>query len=356
MPSAICAICGTTHSSNIIEGAIAPLAISLGDPAGIGPEIIIRAWQQREALDLPPFVVCHGEGVLKAAALTGFDIPTQLVESCGEAEAVFAEALPVLGELDAPYSPGAPDENGAALALGSLSDATRLALLGHASAVVTAPVAKAQLAKVGFEFPGQTEFLGEVCGLTADDAVMMLAGPQLRAIPLTVHCALSEVPDRLSVDLIKHRALIAVHALQRDFGIANPRIAVTGLNPHAGEDGKFGREEIDIIAPAVEALQEEGIAATGPHPADALFAPHAREGFDVALCMYHDQALIPVKALDFDQGVNVTLGLPIIRTSPDHGTAFDIAGKGVAQPGAMIAALKMAGECALMRAASVANG
>jgi len=186
--------------------------------------------------------------------------------------------------------------------------------------------------------------------------VMMLAGPQLRAIPLTVHCALAEVPGKLSVDLICQRAMIASRALQRDFGIENPRIAIAGLNPHAGEGGKFGDEDQCIITPAIDALRQQGFDVTGPHPADAMFSPHKRPSYDVALCMYHDQALIPVKALDFDQGVNVTLGLPIIRTSPDHGTAFDIAGKGIANPNAMIAAIKMASHCAERRASSDASG
>lgn len=329
----------------------APLAVSIGDPAGIGPEIVLKAWAARAEQRLPAFFVCGGAQVLRQAAeRCGITLDIAQINEPADANTAFAEALPVLGEADGPYKPGQPADVGAALALQSLSDATRHALLGHASGVVTAPVAKAQLAQIGFEYPGQTEFLGEACGLSARDAVMMLAGPSLRAIPLTVHCALAEVSGRLSVDLIVHRTQIAAAALTRDFGIAAPRIAIVGLNPHAGEDGKFGREEIDIIAPAIEALREAGLDATGPHPADALFAPHARSGFDMAICMYHDQALIPVKALDFDQGVNVTLGLPIIRTSPDHGTAFDIAGRNLAEPGAMIAAIRMAGECALRRA------
>jgi 4-hydroxythreonine-4-phosphate dehydrogenase len=212
-------------------------------------------------------------------------------------------------------------------------------------------VAKAGLAKIGFEHPGQTEFVAKVCGIAAGDAVMMLAGPSLRAVPLTVHCALAEVPGMLSVDLIVSKGRIVAEALRRDFGIVSPRVAVCGLNPHAGEQGRMGREDAEIIVPAVARLREAGIDATGPHPADALFSPRGRAGFDVALAMYHDQALIPVKALDFDQGVNATLGLPIIRTSPDHGTAFDIAGKKVADEGATVAALRMAAECSARRRA-----
>ncbi|ANY20276.1 4-hydroxythreonine-4-phosphate dehydrogenase 1 [Tsuneonella dongtanensis] len=265
---------------------------------------------------------------------------------------MFGRALPVLGELDGSWRPGFPDSAGATLALASLKRATELTFAGEASGVVTAPIAKALLAEVGFDHPGQTEFVAAACGVAAEDAVMMLAGPQLRTVPLTVHVALAEVPGRITTDLIVRRARVAAAALERDFGIEAPRVAVAALNPHAGEGGKFGDEEARIIAPAIKALRREGIAATGPHPADALFAPHARHGFDVALCMYHDQALIPLKALDFDAGVNVTLGLPIVRTSPDHGTAFDIAGTGRANPGAMIAAIRMAGECAMRRAAN----
>ena len=215
---------------------------------------------------------------------------------------------------------------------------------------MTGPIAKSRLAEVGFDFPGQTEFLADACGMSAESAVMMLAGPSLRAVPLTVHIALAEVPASLSNELIVRRARIVARSLRADFGIAQPRLAIAALNPHAGESGRMGREEIDIIAPAIEQLRAEGIDATGPHPADTLFAPRARAKYDVAIAMYHDQALIPLKALDFDQGVNVTLGLPIVRTSPDHGTAFDIAGKGIADPGAMIAAIRMAGEIAARRA------
>jgi 4-hydroxythreonine-4-phosphate dehydrogenase len=224
--------------------------------------------------------------------------------------------------------------------------------VGVAEALVTGPIAKAELAKIGFDFPGQTEFVAAWCDAAPEDAVMMLAGPSLRTVPMTVHCALSEVPGRLSIELIVRRGTIVAEGLRKDFGIASPRLAICGLNPHAGENGRMGREEIEIIAPAIKRLRAEGIDATGPHPADTLFAPHLRPTYDVAIAMYHDQALVPLKALDFDHGVNVTLGLPIVRTSPDHGTAFGIAGKGVANPGAMIAAIRMAGEMAARRAAA----
>lgn len=328
-----------------------PLALALGDPAGVGPELIAEAWARRGAEDLPPFLIAGGAKLLRvAAASRGIDLPTESIADPREAAAVFPRALPVLGAMDGDWAPGAPSEAGARVALASLEAATDLAVSRGAAAAVTGPIAKARLAEVGFAHPGQTEYVAAACGVAADEAVMMLAGPQLRTVPLTVHVALADVPRLLTHDLIVRRARVAAAALERDFGIAQPRLAVAGLNPHAGEDGKFGDEEARIIAPAIATLREEGIDATGPHPADALFTPRARARFDVALAMYHDQALIPLKALDFDQGVNVTLGLPIVRTSPDHGTAFDIAGKRSADPGALIAAIRMAGECAGRRA------
>lgn len=328
-----------------------PLVLSLGDPAGIGPELIVRAWMQREELALPPFFVAGGAEVLRAAAQSlALACPVEPVANGRAASPVFARALPALAGPDGQFTPGKPDRAGAMLAQNSLSLATDMALAADAAALVTAPVAKVHLAEAGFAYPGQTEFLAATCGLRPDDAVMMLAGPSLRSIPLTIHVAHAEVSQLLTSALIVARARITAAALQRDFGIAQPRLAVTGLNPHAGEGGTFGREEIEVIAPAIAQLRTEGIDATGPHSADALFTPRARATYDAALCMYHDQALIPVKALDFDQGVNVTLGLPIVRTSPDHGTAFDIAGMGIADPGAMIAAIRMASECAARRA------
>ena len=328
-----------------------PLAVSLGDPAGVGPELICEAWARREAEGLPAFAVAGGSAVMTGAAAGGLtDLPLRLVKSIEEASAVFADALPLLAGRDCQYWPGRPDYESAQTALESLDQATTLAIRGEAGGVVTGPIAKSRLAEVGFDFPGQTEFLADACGMSAESAVMMLAGPSLRAVPLTVHIALAEVPASLSNELIVRRARIVARSLRADFGIAQPRLAIAALNPHAGESGRMGREEIDIIAPAIEQLRAEGIDATGPHPADTLFAPRARAKYDVAIAMYHDQALIPLKALDFDQGVNVTLGLPIVRTSPDHGTAFDIAGKGIADPGAMIAAIRMAGEIAARRA------
>ena len=331
---------------------IQPLAVSLGDPAGVGPELIAEAWARREAERLLPFLVAGGAGVLReAAARRGIDLPVERIADPFDAAGVFARALPLLpAAADASYDPGKPGEDGAHLALASLELAATLVVERHALGLVTGPIAKAGLAAIGFAFPGQTEYVAEASRVPADDAVMMLAGPQLRTVPMTVHCPLAEVPARLSIPLIHRRVTIVARALERDFGIATPRIAICGLNPHAGESGRMGREEIEIIAPAIAALRADGIDATGPHPADTLFAPHKRGTYDVAVAMYHDQALVPLKALDFDQGVNVTLGLPIVRTSPDHGTAFDIAGKGIASPGAMIAAIRMAGEMAARRA------
>lgn len=326
------------------------LAVSLGDPAGVGPELICAAWVRRETDGLRPFFAVGGAELLKAAARQrGLAITVQPISDTAEAAAVFPYALPVIGLDDAPYTPGHPSTAGAHLALYSLREGTRLALEGKAAGIVTGPIAKARLADVGFRHPGQTEFVAEASHVSSQDAVMMLAGPQLRTVPLTVHCALAQVPGMLTEELICNRARITAAGLRRDFGIASPRLAICALNPHAGEEGRFGDEEIRIIAPAIAKLQGEGIDATGPHPADSLFSPHARDTFDVALCMYHDQALIPLKALDFDNGVNMTLGLPIVRTSPDHGTAFGIAGKGQADPGAMIAAIRMASAAAARR-------
>jgi len=298
-----------------------------------------------------PFFVVGGARCLAAAAHgRGIAVPIAPIGHPREAAARFADALPVLVGGDVNQAPGLPSADGARLALASLETAADLARAGDAAGLVTAPVAKAALAAVGFVHPGQTEFLAARCGVPAETAVMMLAGPSVRTVPLTIHCALADVPRLLSEELIVARGRVTAEALAHDFGIVNPRLAVCGLNPHAGENGAFGDEEARIIAPAIARLKAEGTDASGPHAADALFTPHRRASFDAALCMYHDQALIPVKALDFDQGVNVTLGLPIVRTSPDHGTAFDIAGKNVADPGAMIAAIRMAGAIAARRA------
>lgn len=328
-----------------------PVAVSLGDPAGVGPELIAEAWARRETEGLAPFLVAGGQELIAAAARTRrIDAPVVAIAAPEEAPRAFAHGIPVLAGPDGAYRPGEPDRQGATMALASLELASRLAVDGHASALVTGPIAKARLAEVGFTHPGQTEYVAEACGYSPLDVVMMLAGPSLRTVPVTIHIALAEVPRQLTSATIERRGRITAMGLMRDFGIASPRLAVAALNPHAGEEGRMGDEEARIILPAIEALRAEGIEVTGPHPADALFAARSRETFDVALCMYHDQALIPLKTLDFDRGVNVTLGLPIVRTSPDHGTAFGIAGKQIADPGAMIAAIRMAGECAVRRA------
>jgi 4-hydroxythreonine-4-phosphate dehydrogenase len=329
---------------------LTPLALSMGDPAGVGPELAVAAWAQARAEGLPPFVVIGSRAVLAAAAARrGIDASVIAVGAPDQAGALFARALPVIDVGVGHYTPGEPDDAGAKLALDSLTLATELTRHGATAALVTGPIAKSRLARVGFTFPGQTEFVAAACGIAPDDAVMMLAGPSLRVVPVTVHIALAQVPDLLTTDLITARATIAAHALTRDFGIPHPRLAVAGLNPHAGEEGRMGHEDADVIAPAVAALRARGIDARGPLPADTMFHAAARATYDLAVCMYHDQALIPIKALDFDEGVNVTLGLPIIRTSPDHGTAFGIAGTGQARTGATLAAIRMAAQCVAIR-------
>ena len=305
----------------------------------------------REEAGLPPFFavgdaasICHG--------WTG---PVARITSPEEATGVFDGALPVIHIFDCGrIRAGDPNAEGARCALAALELATGLTRTGPASALVTAPVSKADLYNIGFTYPGQTEFIAERCGVARDNAVMMLAGPTLRVVPVTTHIAFTAVSATLSVELIMAKARVTARGLARDFGIASPRLAIAALNPHAGEGGAIGSEEIDIIAPAVRALRDEGIEAVGPLAADALFHARARATYDAAICMYHDQALIPLKALHFDEGVNVTLGLPIVRTAPDHGTAFGIAGRNLANPGAMIAAIRVAAEAARTRELALA--
>ncbi|MEM7568303.1 MAG: 4-hydroxythreonine-4-phosphate dehydrogenase PdxA [Pseudomonadota bacterium] len=324
----------------------APVAITLGDPAGIGPEIVAQAWQQRRTEGLPIFF-WMGE-----RSLAG-DCPAEDIASAAEAADVFDRALPILPQkLAAPVMPGTPDQANAPAVIAALERSAALCLKGDASAVVTAPMAKDVLYAAGFKAPGQTEFYADACGIARDDTVMLLASPLLKVVPLTIHVPLKDVPRQLSQSLIISRAKTVHTALSKDFGIKAPRLAVCGLNPHAGEQGQIGTEERDIIAPAIAQLRAEGIDAKGPYPADSLFHAEARAGYDVALAMYHDQGLVPLKALDFHAGVNVTLGLPIVRTSPDHGTAFDIAGAGQANPRSMIEAIKLAGAIAARRAAA----
>jgi 4-hydroxythreonine-4-phosphate dehydrogenase len=324
-----------------------PLAISLGDPAGIGPEIIAKCWDNRDTFGLPPFVAIGDPRSVAAV----WDGPIEMVDDPRQADAAFDYGLPVI-QLNVPRDdvPGHPSVAGAHTSLDALEMAVGLARSGSASAVVTGPVSKEQLYAIGFQHPGQTEFVAERCGVAPGNVVMMLAGPSLRTVPVTTHIPLSEVSARLTSALIESRGRAALRGLQRNFGIAEPRLAVSGLNPHAGEGGDLGREEIELIGPAIAALAAEGWRVSGPHPADTMFHARARANYDAALCMYHDQALIPIKALHFEDAVNVTLGLPIVRTAPDHGTAFDIAGQDRADPRPMAAAIRMAAENVAQRA------
>jgi len=332
---------------------IAPLAIAMGDSAGVGPEITAKAWKARELHSLAPFFAV---GDIRAVEKV-WDGPVTRIFSPEEAFEAFPAALPVLSVNEAgTVTPGTPDVDSARCALQSLEIAVGLASAGAAGAVVTGPVSKAQLYRIGFNYPGQTEFVAERCGVSGENAVMMLAGPTLRVVPITVHVPLAEVSHLLSQELVLAKARVTARGLLRNFGIERPRLAFAGLNPHAGESGEIGREEIDVLIPAIAQLREEGIDAVGPFAADAMFHPRARAGYDAALCPYHDQALIPIKTLHFDEGVNITLGLPIVRTSPDHGTAFGIAGRDEANPGAMIAAIRMAASAAQRRAESAAAG
>lgn len=323
----------------------------MGDSAGVGPEITAKAWKARTLHSLACFFAVGDPRAITQV----WDGPVARIGSPDEAEAVFDEALPVLSVgAGGTVTPGSPDVEGARAALESLELAFGLTRSGAAGALVTGPVAKAQLYGIGFTHPGQTEFVAERCGVSGENAVMMLAGPTLRVVPLTIHVPLADVPGLLTEDLIVAKARVTARGLLRNFGIERPRLAFAGLNPHAGEGGALGREEIDVIAPAIARLRAEGIDAVGPFAADTMFHPRARAGYDVALCPYHDQALVPIKTLHFDDGVNTTLGLPIVRTSPDHGTAFGIAGRDEANPGAMIAAIRMAASQAQRRADTAA--
>ena len=320
-----------------------PLAMTMGDPAGIGPELALAAWRDRtpEA----PFVVFAAPGILAAAARrAGIAAPIIETDPAG-AGAAFPAGLPVVPLKSAVEdAPGCPDATNAAATIESIERAVEAVRQGEARAVVTNPIAKATLYQAGFKHPGHTEYLGELARAWGAPAfpVMMIWSETLKVVPVTIHIPLAEAPGALTAELIIRTARIVDRDLRVRFGVARPRLALAGLNPHAGEGGAMGREEITIIKPAIEALKAEGIDAVGPLPADTMFHARARARYDVALTMYHDQGLIPVKTLAFDEGVNVTLGLPFIRTSPDHGTAFDIAGKGLANPASLIAALRLA--------------
>ena len=325
----------------------APIVISMGDPAGIGPEIIAKAWEARGDRALPPFVAVGDRRAIREV----WSGPVTPITDLASVSTIFPDALPLLTVADGgDIVPGHPDGDGARCALRALEIATGLVRSGAGRALVTGPVSKAQLYDIGFTHPGQTEFVAERCGIAPDNAVMMLAGPGLRVVPITTHVPLARVSSLLSVDLIVAKARATARGLKRNFGVDRPRLAFAGFNPHAGENGAIGREEIEVIAPAIEQLVAEGLDATGPYAADTMFHPRARERYDAALCCYHDQALVPLKTLYFDEGVNMTLGLPIVRTSPDHGTAFALAGQDCAHPGAMIAAILMADAAAAHRA------
>jgi 4-hydroxythreonine-4-phosphate dehydrogenase len=322
------------------------LALTLGEPAGIGPDITLAVWQRRAELELSPFYLLADPDFIAARARTlGLNVPLSVVEP-QDAAAAFAQALPVVPLAEkATARPGRPDATSAPAAIASIRRAVSDVFAGRARAVVTNPVAKAVLYRTGFAEPGHTEFLAKLAQEhTGRDwhPVMMLWSEELAVVPVTIHLPVRDVPTHLTADLIIETGRIVARDLKDRFGITRPRLALAGLNPHAGEDGALGEEDGTIVAPAVERLRAEGIDARGPIPADTMFHESARRGYDAALAMYHDQALIPIKTLAFDHAVNVTLGLPFVRTSPDHGTAFDIAGTGRANPTSLIAALKLA--------------
>jgi len=326
--------------------AATPLALTLGDPAGIGPDITLLAYAARSRESIPPFVLLGDAAVLAARAeALDLPIPIATVASAREALDVFDEALPVLPvEVPGPVVAGRPDVAAAPAVKQSIELAVDLVHRGEACAVVTNPIAKSLLYQAGFTFPGHTEFLADLAadqGQAPLPVMMLVAGP-FKAVPVTIHIPLKDVPAKLTMELLLATIRTTDQDLRRYFGFLRPRLAVSGLNPHAGEDGSLGREEIDIIAPAIETARAEGIDVKGPFPADTMFHTAARETYDAALCMYHDQALVPFKTLAFEEGVNVTLGLPFVRTSPDHGTAFDIAGTGTANPQSLIEALRLA--------------
>jgi 4-hydroxythreonine-4-phosphate dehydrogenase len=326
-----------------------PLALTSGEPAGIGPDITLKAWLRRDELKLPAFYLLGDRDFLdKRAKALGLKIELADVRP-EDAPGAFADALPVVATgQTASAHPGRPDDTSAAAAIASIRQAVGDVVAGRASAVVTNPIAKSVLYRAGFRHPGHTEFLAELAaaGGRPPHPVMMLWSPALAVVPVTIHLPLRDAITQLSCDLIVATARIVVAELKTRFGIARPRIAMSGLNPHAGEDGTLGTEDQTIVAPAVEILRGDGVDIRGPLPADTMFHAAARKTYDCAICMYHDQALIPIKTLAFEDAVNVTLGLPFIRTSPDHGTAFDIAGTGRADPSSLIAALRLAARMA----------
>jgi 4-hydroxythreonine-4-phosphate dehydrogenase len=338
---------------------IRPLALTQGDPSGIGPELTLQAWQRtHENPDAPPFLAVANPDRLAAIARDlDLKVPVKIVAGA-EAALVFRHALPVHAMHHSIVGkPGAPDVRDAAGTIASIETCARLIRAGEASAIVTNPIAKELFYRASFRYPGHTEFLAELAERYFGERarpVMLIWSPQFAVVPATIHVPLARVPAVLTRELLVETGLIAARDLALRFGIKKPRLAFAGLNPHAGEGGTMGREEIEVIAPALADLAAAGVAVSGPHAADSLFRPGARKSYDAVVAMYHDQALIPVKTVAFDHAVNVTLGLPLIRTSPDHGTAFDIAGKGIADPASLIGALRLAGEIA--RRASQARG
>lgn len=325
------------------------VALTLGDPAGVGGEIAVKAWVALRE-EMPFFLIGDVDHIAGIAAPLG--VAARVIAGPDEAEGVMREGVPILAHpLPRPAPPGVPDPANAAAVVEIIARAVDLARSGAASAICTNPINKKTLRDgAGFAFPGHTEFLAHLSGAALP--VMMLASPLLRVVPVTIHLALAEVPGALTAALLEDTLRVTHRGLMADFGIARPRIAVAGLNPHAGEGGAMGREEITLISPVLERLRAEGMDLRGPLSADTLFHVAARAQYDAAVCMYHDQALIPIKTLDFDGGVNVTLGLDFVRTSPDHGTAYDIAGMGRANPSSLIAALRMARDMGAARARS----
>ena len=339
--------------------ATAPLAVTGGDPAGIGLDITLKAWTQRTALALPPFVLFADAGALaERAALLGLAVPIERISALSQTAVVFAHSLPVIHVAQAtPTRAGHPDSANGAAVIACIELATAAVIAGDAAALVTNPIAKNVLYAAGFKHPGHTEFLAALAERHRPEQtftpVMLLAAHELRVVPLTIHVPIARVPSLITKAAIIKTAGILHAGLRHDFGLVDPRIAIAGLNPHAGEAGTIGREDEEIVRPAVEALRREGMRVTGPHSADTLFHSAARETYDAVIAMYHDQALIPIKTLAFDRGVNMTLGLPFVRTSPDHGTAFDIAGSGAARPESFIEALRLALQASQRRAGNL---
>ncbi|MEL7389795.1 MAG: 4-hydroxythreonine-4-phosphate dehydrogenase PdxA [Pseudomonadota bacterium] len=326
----------------MVDKPVRPIAVSCGEPAGIGPEIIAKAWQELRG-KIPFFMIGSAEHLPPS-------IPSHVIDKPSDAVHAMTKGIPVL-PVDFPgvQNHGKPNPSHAAGVVAAIAKGAELAVSGDASALCTAPIHKKSLQdNAGFAFPGHTEFLASLANV--DRVVMMLASDMLRVVPVTIHIPVSEVQEALTAQILEETLHITLDGLKRDFGFAEPRLAVAGLNPHAGEGGRMGREEIMLISPVIEKLRTEGADISGPHSADTMFHASARARYDAAICMYHDQALIPIKTLDFDRGVNVTLGLPFVRTSPDHGTALDIAGRDKANPSSMIEALRLAAKMAKARA------